>query len=400
MIKRSLIEKTLNSLENFPAVAILGPRQVGKTTLAFQVKEKLKKPVIYLDLELPQDQAKFTEPQLYLEQYAGKLLILDEIQRIPELFPVMRGLIDQRRRSGEKSGHYLILGSASPKLLNQSSESLAGRIAYLELNPLNLEEVQSENIADPLNQLWLRGGFPESFLNKDDHSSMVWREQFIKTYLERDLPELGQRLSADRTYRLWKMIAFDQGCLLNASNLATNLEMSVTSVKNYLEILSDLFLLRFLRPWNGNSKKRLIKSPKVYVRDAGLLHALVNITTLDELVSRSLCGASWEGFVIEQILQKVVYGTQAFFYRTSAGAEIDLILELPDRKIIAIEIKRTLSPHLSKGFVLGCEDVKPEKQFFIIPRGNPYPLDKKTMAIGLKEFLEGYKDSIFKGDTL
>ena len=390
MIKRSLIGKTLNSLENFPVVAILGPRQVGKTTLAFQIKEMLKKPAVYLDLELPQDRAKFAEPQLYLEQYTGKLLILDEIQRVPELFPVMRGLIDQRRRKGEKSGHYLILGSVSPELLNQSSESLAGRIAYLELDPFNLEEIKAKNITDPINQLWLRGGFPESFLSKDDYNSMIWREQFIKTYLEKDLLELGQKLSADKTYRLWKMLAFDQSCLLNANNLALNLEMSVTSVKNYLEVLSDLFLLRFLRPWSGNSKKRLIKSPKLYVRDSGLLHALVNVTTLDELLSRSLCGASWEGFVIEQILQKVAYGTQAFFYRTSAGAEIDLILELPNRKSIAIEIKRTLSPNLSKGFVLGCEDVKPEKRFFIIPRGNPYPLDKKTTAIGLREFIENY----------
>lgn len=387
MLNRDLTQKILDSLHHFPAVAILGCRQVGKTTLAFQVKEKIKKPAVYLDLELPQDRAKFTEPQLYLEQQAGKLLILDEIQRVPDLFPVMRGLIDQRRRRGEKSAHYLILGSASPESLNQSSESLAGRIAYLELDPLNIEEVKTTNMPDPNNQLWLRGGFPESFLSESDNDSMRWREQFIRTYLEKDLPQLGPKLSSDKTYRLWKMVAFDQGCLLNANKLAVSLEMSATSVKNYLEVLTDLFLLRFLRPWSGNSKKRLVKSPKVYVRDSGLLHALTNITTLDELINRSLCGASWEGFAIEQILQKMSYGTHAFFYRSAAGSEIDLILELPNGKKIAIEIKRTLSPSLSKGFRLGCEEIKPEKRFFIIPRGDAYPLDTETTAIGLAEFL-------------
>jgi uncharacterized protein len=393
MLKRSLTKKVLDALSSFPVVAILGCRQVGKTTLAFQVKEKIQKPAVYLDLELPQDRAKFSEPQLYLEQQAGKLLILDEIQRVPDLFPVMRSLIDQRRRKGEKSAHYLILGSASPELLNQSSESLAGRIAYLELDPFNIEEIETNNTPDPINQLWVRGGFPDSFLSKNDNESMWWREQFIKTYLERDLPQLGPKLSADKTYRLWKMLAFEQGCLFNASRFALSLEMSVASVKNYLEVLADLFLVRFLRPWSGNSKKRLIKSPKVYVRDSGLLHALTNITTLDDLISRSLCGLSWEGFAIEQILQKMTYGTQAFFYRSNAGSEIDLILELPNRKKIAIEIKRTLSPNLSKGFRLGCEEVNPEKRFFIIPRGDAYPLDEKTIAIGLAEFIHSLNTS-------
>lgn len=387
MIKRLLTPVILDALAHFPVVAILGCRQVGKTTIAFQVEEKIKKPTTYLDLELPQDRAKLTDPQLYLEQQADKLLILDEIQRVPDLFPVMRGLIDQRRRKGEKSAHYLVLGSASPKLLNQSSESLAGRISYLELDPLNIEEISSLKFTDPVNKLWVRGGFPDSLLAKNETQSIAWREQFIRTYLERDLPQLGAKLSADKVYRLWKMLAFDQGCLLNASKLALSLEMSVTSVKNYLEILSDLFLLRFLRPWSGNSKKRLIKSPKVYVRDSGLLHALTNITTLDELVNRSLCGLSWEGFVIEQILQRMPYRTQAYFYRSSAGAEIDLILELPNRKIFAIEIKRTLSPTLSKGFKLGCEEVKPDERFFIIPKGEAYLLDAKTTAIGLSEFI-------------
>lgn len=391
MIKRQLFDSILHHLSTFPAVAILGCRQIGKTTLAHQIQNTINKPSLYLDLELPDDRAKFSDPQLMLELHSDKLLILDEIQRVPELFAVMRGIIDRRRRSGEKAGHYLILGSASPDLLKQSSESLAGRIAYLELNPFSLEEIEQASSQDYLNRLWIRGGFPDSFLSPTDEDSFTWRKQFIRTYLERDLPQLGKQFPADRIYRLWTMLAYDQGSTLNASRLATSLEMSVSSVRDYMEVMSGLFLLRFLRPWSGNSKKRLIKAPKVYVRDSGIVHALANLKTFDELTGHSLCGFSWEGFVIEQILQTLPYGINASFYRSSDGNEIDLVLEMPNNAIIAIEIKRTSTPTISKGFHFACAEIGSTMRYYIIPKGDAYPLDAQTTAIGVIEFLRFLK---------
>jgi len=389
MLKRTLYSQIVEDLKIFPAVAILGCRQVGKTTLAHQVQKQLKKPVLYFDLELLNDRAKFSNPQLMLEQHSDKLLILDEIQHVPEIFAVIRGLIDRRRRNGDKTGHYLILGSASPRLLKQNSESLAGRIAYLELPPLNLLELNKKKslVQSDIDKLWLRGGLPDSFLSSSNKKSMLWRQQFINTYLERDLQKIGS-FPADRIHRLWKMLAYDQGALLNASRLASSLVMSVTSVHNYLEIMSGLFLIRFLRPWSGNSKKRLVKAPKVYVRDSGILHALTNLNSLDDIVGHSICGLSWEGFVIEQILQILPFGVEALFYRSSAGAEIDLILQANQKKILALEIKRTSSPVISKGFKLGCEEIKATKRYYIIPHGEAFPLDKQTTAIGLPEFLK------------
>lgn len=394
MLQRQSFDSIISHLQTFPAVAILGCRQIGKTTLAHQVQKALGKPSLYLDLELPDDRAKFADPQLMLEQHTDKLLILDEIQRVPELFSVMRGIIDRRRRSGEKTGHYLILGSASPDLLKQSSESLAGRIAYIELGPFSFEEVEQAGVADPLNKLWLRGGFPDSFLSPNDEASFAWRKQFIRTYLERDLPQLGPQFPADRVYRLWTMLAYDQGTLLNTSRLATSLEMSVSSVRSYMEVMSGLFLIRFLRPWSGNSRKRLVKSPRVYVRDSGVVHALTNLKTLDEVTSHSLCGFSWEGFVIEQILQKIPYGIDVSFYRSSTGDEIDLVLEMPNKNTVAIEIKRSSAPQMSKGFNNACAEVKAKKRYYVLPKGEAYPLDAQTTAIGLREFLRLLPDKI------
>lgn len=390
MLDRLLFNSIVEHLSAFPAVAILGCRQIGKTTLAHQVQKALGRPSLYLDLELPEDRARFADPQLMLEQHTDKLLILDEIQRVPELFAVMRGIIDRRRRNGDKTGHYLILGSASPDLLKQSSESLAGRIAYLELNPFSLEEVPAHS----LGTLWLRGGFPESFLAKSDEASFRWRKNFVQTYLERDLPQLGRQFPADRVHRLWRMLAYDQGTLLNASRLATSLEMSVSSVRSYLEVMSDLFLLRFLRPWNGNSRKRLVKSPKVYVRDSGLVHALTGLKTLDEVTGHSLCGFSWEGFVIEQILQKIPYGVDVSFYRSSTGNEIDLVLGRPQGHITAIEIKRSSSPRITHGFSNACREIGADTRYFVLPAGEAYPLDKQTTAIGLQAFLQQLPEKI------
>jgi predicted AAA+ superfamily ATPase len=388
MLRRRLFDEILNRLRVTPAVAILGCRQVGKTTLAHQLQHALGKTSLYLDLELPEDRAKFADPQIMLEQHADKLLILDEIQRVPELFSVMRGIIDRRRRAGEQSGHYLILGSASKELLKQSSESLAGRIAYMELDPFSLEEVNQAEFSDVYHRLWIRGGFPNSFLAENDDASMLWRKDFIRTYLERDLPQMGKQFPADRLYRLWMMLAYDQGTILNASRLANSLEISVGSVRNYMEVMADLFLIRFLRPWSGNSRKRLIKSPKVYVRDSGIVHALTNLKTLDEITGHSICGFSWEGFVMEQILQQIPFNVIPSYYRSSTGDEIDLVLELPSRKTLAIEIKRSSTPKLSKGFIHACQEIKPTQRYFIVPTGDGYQLDTKTEVISLQTFLE------------
>lgn len=394
MLKRHLFNNVVQHLRTFPAVAILGCRQVGKTTLAHQVQNALGRPSLYFDLELPDDRARFSDPQLMLEQHMDKLLILDEIQRVPELFAVMRGIIDRRRRNGDKSGHYLILGSASPNLLRQSSESLAGRIAYLELNPFSLEETEDADINNALNRLWLRGGFPDSFLAPDDEESLRWRKQFIATYLERDLPQLSRQFPAERIYGLWKMLAYDQGTLLNVSRLSKSLEISAGSIRDYIGVMTDLFLLRRLLPWHGNTRKRLVKAPRIYVRDSGLVHALTGLKTLDDITGHSLCGLSWEGFAIEQIVRKIPFGGEAFFYRSSAGEEIDLVLEMPGGNTMAIEIKRTSSPKLTGGFAGACEEIKAKRRFYVIPEGESYPLDKQTTAVGLRGFLRLLPDNI------
>jgi predicted AAA+ superfamily ATPase len=387
MLQRWQYDNILRKLRTFPAVAMLGCRQVGKTTLALQLSQECQKEAIYLDLERPRDRAKLDQPELFLEKQEGKLVILDEIHLVPDLFPVLRGLIDRRRQSGEKNGHFLILGSASPDLLRQSSESLAGRIAYIELDPFSVTEAQVAGIKDYVDQLWVRGGFPESFLADSDETSLEWREDFMQTYLKRDLPDLGPRLPSELVYRLWRMLALDQGCQTNLTKLAGNLSLSTTTVRNYIDTLTDLFLVRQLRPWHGNVKKRLVKTPKIYVRDSGLLHALAGITNYTDLSSHPIYGASWEGFIIEQIAQRMPSRTEITFYRSSAGAEIDLVLETLKDGVYALEIKRTVEPKLSKGFHLACEDIKPKRRFYIIPTQDSYAMDKNTQAIGIEELI-------------
>lgn len=385
MIERSKSELILEALDRQAAVAIIGPRQVGKTTLALQIAES--RDSLYLDLERRADRNKISEPELFLQNYEDKLVILDEIHRVPELFQELRGIIDKGRRKGLRTGRFLILGSASIDLLRQSGESLAGRIEYVDLEPFNSLEIGGKD--KDIQRLWLRGGFPDSYLAKSDNDSFRFRRSFIRTYLERDVPLLGPRIASEALERLWTMLAHSQGGLLNSSRLSANLSVSAPTVTSYVDLLVDLLLVRRLQPFNRNIGKRLVKSPKVYVRDSGLVHALLGITDFNELSGHPVVGHSWEGFVIENILSVVPEGTKSSFYRTSAGAEIDLILELPKRKNPwAIEIKRSLTAQVEKGFHFACEDIGAKKQYVICPGTESYPVSKKIEAIGLAPFLE------------
>ncbi len=391
MINRIIQADLLQYLATFPVVALLGPRQVGKTTLALALRKAVNKPCHYLDLELDSDQSKLAEPELYLRRFANQLIILDEIQRAPNLFTLLRALVDQRKQNGEMSGHFLILGSASPDLLKQSSESLAGRIGYLELTPFHLSEVVMSFGEEEMNiveRLWFRGGFPESYLADSESQSSLWRQQFIRTYTERDIPLLMPRLPGERVRLFWNMLAHNQGGLLNAERVAGSLGISGNTIRHYLDVLTDLYMVRQLRAWSGNSLKRLIKSPRIYIRDSGIVHEFLKTSSLDMLLGHMICGASWEGFVIENIIAHVGETWEYYFYRTGAGAEIDLVLCGPRGQRIAIDIKRTLSPVLSKGFILGCEDIQATHRYFVIPQGTSYPLAAETEAIGIREFLQ------------
>lgn len=392
MITR-LIERNLRAaLDNFPVVALLGPRQVGKTTLAHEIAMRVKRETVHLDLERDSDRTRLTQAELYLSQQTGKLVIIDEVQRRPDLFPLLRSLVDERIRKRDRAGHFLVLGSASRDLLQQSSESLAGRIAYLELKPFSLMELLLGDSRFNLDRLWLRGGFPMSYLARSDETSWDWRTNFITTYLERDIPQLGPRLPAEQMRRLWSMLAHDQGGQLNLARLAASLGVSGNTVRHHLDVLTDLYMVRQLPPWSGNSRKRLVKAPKVYVRDSGLLHRLANITDEHTLLGHPLCGESWEGFAIESLIAHKPDSWDATYYRTSAQAEIDLVLEGPGRRVIAIEIKRTLTPTVSKGFVLGCEQIGATRRYYVIPRGERYPLGKSTEAIALQDLVTQLMD--------
>lgn len=387
MIKRKCQDSIIELLNESPAVGILGPRQVGKTTLAEEIALSISPNPIYLDLESPTDLAKLTEPEAYFDLHKGKLIILDEIQRTPELFAVLRGVIDRRRREGFRTAQFLILGSASLDLLKQASESLAGRIAYQELTGINSLEINNLKDTNQEN-LWLRGGFPDSLLAKTDAASFRWRQNFISTYLERDVPQFGSRIPAVTLRRLWTMLAHHQGGQLNTAQLGASLGITIPTVKRYIELLEDLFLVRTLFPWSGNVGKRLVKTPKVYIRDSGLTHALLNLTTSDDLVGHPIVGASWEGFVIENILSCLPQGVTSWFYRTSAGAEIDLVIEVNHQERYAIEVKRSLSPTVSKGFYLGCEDVKATKRYVVYPGKERYPSTDGIIVTSLAELME------------
>ena len=366
-------------LEQFPAVALLGPRQVGKTTLALQLAATT--PSLYLDLEASADLARISEPSLFLQRHADKLVILDEVQRLPGLFAELRGLIDAGRRQGQANGRFLLLGSASVELIRQSSESLAGRIAFLELGGLHALELG----ADALDKLWIRGGFPGSTLAATDGDSAEWRRQFIRTYLERDLPPLGPRLPAETLRRFWTMLAHGQGSLLNAAELGRSLGVDGKTVGRYLDLLVDLLLVRRLPPLLANVGKRLVRSPKVLVRDSGLVHTLLGLGDTDAVLGHPVAGASWEGFVIETLLAVAPQGCQGWFYRTAAGAEIDLVLEWSPQRRWAIEVKRSLSPRLGKGFHQARADLQPERTFVVTPSATGYPLADGVEVMGLAE---------------
>ena len=377
MIGRSLTAQLVDAIAHSPAVALLGPRQVGKTTLALEIAKGAK--ALYLDLESEQDRAKLDQPELYLADHQDELVILDEVHRAPGLFPVLRGLIDRGRRAGRLAGQYLLLGSASLDLLKQSGETLAGRIAFLELGPFHVLETRHL----PADELWVRGGFPESLLAPDAARSLRWRQDFIRSYLERDIPQFGPRIAAETLRRFWVMLAHHQGGLVNTSQLARNLGVDAKTAGGYLDLLVDLLLVRRLPPWHANLGKRLVKSPKVYVRDSGLVHALLSIPDKETLLAHPVLGQSWECFVMENLLACAPATVQGYFYRTSGGAEIDLLLAWPDGRLWAVEIKRSLAPRVERGFHAACADLNPVRSFIVYPGEERYRLAPAIEAISL-----------------
>ncbi len=383
MLKRRIQEDIAKSIEQFPAIGLVGPRQAGKTTLAKMIAEQIDKPVVYLDLESPRDLQKLQNPQLYLQQFPNSLVILDEAQRMPELFPLLRSLIDEERYPGR----FMVLGSASPTLKRQASESLAGRIAYRELSPFTLDEIT--DIAD-YNKLWLRGGYPESYLADSDELAITWMQNFIQTHLERDLPVLGIRIPATTLYRFWTMVSHCNGQLWNASRLAESMGVDSKTARRYLDILEDTFMIRQLQPFFGNVKKRLVKSPKVYIRDTGLLHTLLKIFSHDDLVSNPILGASWEGFCLEQILALKPPRYDAYFYRTqsAAAAEIDLVLTKGLNVEIAIEIKYSSAPKLTRSSTNAINEVTPKRTWIVYPGDESYPIKKDIWTLPVNRLSE------------
>ena len=379
------IEDTLEEyIDFFPATAILGPRQCGKSTL---IKEFLKRneTSLYLDLQLESDRQKLNNPEQYFSYNESKQICLDEIQRIPEIFSTLRSVIDKNRRPGR----FIILGSASRELIKQSSESLAGRIGYLELSPFIFPEIHEFK---SINDFWIQGGFPDSFL-ASLKLSRNWRDNFIRTFLERDIPQIGFSIPADTIGRLWRMLAHNHGQILNLSNLGRSLGVSHTTVRNYIDLLNQTFMTRELQPLESNLGKRLVKSSKLYIRDSGILHSLLNIADFNELVSHPVFGFSWEGFVIDNICT-YLNEYEAFFYKTAQGAELDLVL-VKGNKRIAFELKVSDAPKPTKGFWNAIEDIKPEITFVVSPLADKYPISKKIWGIGILELfneLKAYKD--------
>ncbi|MDA1301395.1 MAG: ATP-binding protein [Proteobacteria bacterium] len=384
MLDRHITEKLLATISQVPAVVLLGARQVGKTTLAKAIAKRIDS--IYLDLEAPEDLLKLSDPTSFLGAHADRLVILDEIQRAPELFSVLRGLIDQNREQGRGAAQYLLLGSASMDLMRQSSESLAGRISYIEMSGLNLTEI--DHSQQNRQTLWLRGGFPDSYLATDDDVAMDWLENLIRTYLERDIPQMGFRVPAVRLRRLWTMLAHLQGETINYSKLASNLEVDAKTVTHYIEILTDLLLVKRLEPWHTNVKKRLVKSPRYYVRDSGILHRLLGINSHDALLSNPVLGKSWEGFVIENILSVLPSRTEGYFYRTAAGAEVDLVIRMPSSEIWAIEIKHGVAPKIGKHYSNTCDDVGATHKYVVYGGDEEFPVGGDVKVISLSRLME------------
>ncbi len=385
MIERRVTAEVAGLLEHLPAVALVGPRQAGKTTLALTIAEG--RPSVYLDLESAADRARLAEPELYFADHADELVILDEIHRAPGLFEALRGVIDDGRRTGRGVGRFLLLGSAAIDLLAQSGETLAGRIAFVELAPFDVTEVGAQR----LDRLWIRGGFPDSFLAAEEKISLRWREDFIRTYLERDVPQLGPRIPAETLRRLWTMFAHNQGGLFNAAQLARGLGVSAKTIAHYLDLMVDLLLVRRLPPHLPNAGKRLVRSPKVYVRDSGLLHALLGLADKEAVLGHPVTGPSWEGMAIENLLAAAGEGghqVQGSFYRTSHGAEVDLVLDWPGGERWAVEIKRSLAPTVERGFHSALADLEPERALVVYPGEERYRIRSSIEAIGVAEMCQ------------
>jgi predicted AAA+ superfamily ATPase len=380
LIPREITDTVNTRLKTYPAVALLGARQVGKSTIAGMVIEHLAK-AIHLDLERPADLNKLTDPEAFFSQFSDHLICLDEIQRTPDIFPILRGVIDRNRRNGQ----FLILGSASRDLIRQSSESLAGRISHIEITPFSRQEASFTNQTTH----WLQGGYPRSVLSKNDEISFQWREDYIRTFLERDIPQLGFRLPANTIGRFWRMVAHSHGQVLNSSKLAGSMGVSSHTIRNYIDLLEQTFMLRTLPPYSGNIKKRLVKSPKVYIRDSGILHALLNIETMEELFSHPVYGASFEGYVIENIVSQLPRWEPSF-YRTSNGAEIDLILTKGIKKI-AVEIKSSTSPKVSTSFWNSIETISPDQTVVIAPVEGEYPISGHVKVMPLHAFIDLFR---------
>ena len=381
MIRRLLLGNVQDALAEQAAVALIGPRQVGITTLALDIARE--KNALYLDLENSSDRAKLQSPAGFLRAYEDRLVVLDEIHRVPDLFLELRGIIDQGRRNGRRTGRFLLLGSASLDLLKQSTESLAGRIRYIEMGPFSAQELAPAQ----LEMLWSRGGFPDSFLAGSDRGSLLWRDDLIRSYLERDIPMFGPRVPSETLRRFWTMLAHVQGGLLNSSRFAAGLEVSSQTITRYIDLLVDLLMVRRLMPYSTNVGKRLVKSPKIYIRDSGLVHALLNIRDFQSLLGHPVVGGSWEGFVIENLIGAAPVRTVPGFYRTSGGAEVDLVLELPGGERWIIEIKRSGVARPSKGFYEAIGDLKPAKAFVVYAGTDRYPISERIEAIGVLELM-------------
>jgi len=377
MIERRAEARIAALLEQTPAVVLIGPRQAGKTTLALALAEN--RAATYLDLESEADRARLAEPELYFADHADELLVLDEVQRAPGLFESLRGTIDKGRREGRGTGRFLLLGSAGIDLLAQSGETLAGRTALVELGPFDITEVGAEEV----DRLWIRGGFPESFFAAEDEGSLRWRRDFVRTYLERDLPQLGPRIPAETLRRFWTMLAHQQGGLLNLAQLARGLGVTGATAGHYLDLMVDLLLVRRLPPRLANAGKRLVRSPKVYVRDSGLVHSLLGLVDKEAVLGHPVAGPSWEGLAIENVLAVTEDRAQASFYRTSGGAEVDLVLTWPDGREWAIEVKRSLSPKLERGARSALEDIEPERTYIVYPGEERYRVGEETWVTDL-----------------
>ncbi|MBN1133304.1 MAG: ATP-binding protein [Bacteroidales bacterium] len=380
MIERKLTDRFFSYLKHFPVVGIVGPRQVGKTTFIKLNMERFPRPAVYLDLESPEDYNKLQDPELYLGHEEDNIVVLDEIQRKPDLFPVIRSLVDKKRIPGR----FIILGSASPDLIRDSSESLAGRIAYLELNPLDLVEIDNRQSID---RLWLKGGFPDALLQDVDEISISWMRNFIRTYIERDLPMLGLAAPVQTTERLWSMLAHLNGTTINYSQIAGSLGVSSNTVKSYIQFFEHSFLIRMMQPYFVNIRKRLVKSPKLYFRDTGILHHMLRIFSQNDLYGHPGSGHSWESFVIQQIINNLPETVDTWFFRTQDGSELDLIITKGVKILAGIEIKHSNVPGLTRGNTLAINTLQINKNFIITPSTDDYPLREQVRVCNLETFI-------------